>query len=114
MKVCGDCGSQYSHRVDFCFHDGVVLVVVDAVTELPALPRDFGNRPDDGPMPLRIGGVAAELFAEPPADRSNLLMAGAVLAFMALLVPVVGGGLLTYSMVVTNEWDGPATPHAEP
>ncbi len=75
MKVCPLCGSRYSSRIDFCFHDGAVLATASAPSlllgseldppeadalDVPA-PRTAAPVVAAGPGPLKILDLPPEV-----------------------------------------------------
>ncbi len=55
MKSCPVCGDNYSERIDFCFGDGAVLVLVPSAMDAP-VPRMPGARAGE----LAVSGLGAE------------------------------------------------------
>ena len=67
MKTCMKCGETYSERIDYCFNDGEVLVLLPSAMDAP-LPRNVASNtsvargptslvdddPADAPMPRRV------------------------------------------------------------
>ncbi len=58
MKSCPVCGDNYSERIDFCFGDGAVLVLVPSAMDAP-IPRMPGARAGE----LAVPGLGAEASA---------------------------------------------------
>jgi hypothetical protein len=68
MRLCPDCGSRYTDRVDFCFVDGSVLDVVEE--------EAAGFSELDVPLPSRFGEMVASTPNAQSQDNAPSFLAG--------------------------------------
>ncbi len=65
MKTCTSCGETYSERIDFCFNDGAVLVLMPSALDAP-VPR-LASTPTEG----TAGRLRTDLTEETAPDPTD-------------------------------------------